>query len=156
MALLLLLVAAGVIILIIAFPALLLIGPAIGLIAFLVVFFEARSETKNHKRRDDSDYGARRDTNPGGAAEIRRESSRREREPWTKAKSHCDWYAVLEVNPDASPEVIKAAYKVLAMLHHPDRPTDDVDPTARMQLINQAYEVLRDARTRAEYDAERS
>jgi len=36
------------------------------------------------------------------------------------------WYDVLQVSPDASPEVIRAAYKSLLHQHHPDKGGDPV------------------------------
>jgi curved DNA-binding protein CbpA len=41
--------------------------------------------------------------------------------------------------PSAPPEVVRAAYKALAMKHHPDKGGS----TELMQAINQAYERLR-------------
>jgi len=50
------------------------------------------------------------------------------------------WYAALYVTPNAPIEVINAAYKALARLHHPDAPSGD---TKTMQRINDAYNALR-------------
>ena len=69
-------------------------------------------------------------------------------------KSEPDYYTILQVDPCADPEVIKAAYRRLAANHHPD-----VDPspeaTERMKLLNAAYEVLSDPLKRKEHDASR-
>lgn len=62
-------------------------------------------------------------------------------------------YELLEVSPNASAAVIKAAYRCLAQLHHPDKNAGDRTAEARLSLINQAYAVLADPMTRAEYDA---
>lgn len=61
-------------------------------------------------------------------------------------------YEVLGVAPNAPAEVIRAAYRVLARLHHPDA---SVSPqsTGMMSAINEAYEVLSDPSARATYDA---
>ena len=65
-----------------------------------------------------------------------------------------DHYAVLQVHPEAEPEVIAAAYRSLAQLYHPDRnPSPEAGP--RMVQINLAYEVLRDPERRAAYDNRR-
>lgn len=67
-------------------------------------------------------------------------------------------YDILEVSPQASKEVIRAAYKSLMQRHHPDKlPADTVpgefDPANRAALIAQAYAVLSDPAQRASYDA---
>ncbi len=49
-----------------------------------------------------------------------------------------DAYAALHLLPSAPPEVVKAAYRVLAQLHHPDKGGD----TATMQILNEAYRQL--------------
>lgn len=62
-----------------------------------------------------------------------------------------DYYAVLQVDPHAEPEVIQVAYRRLAAKYHPD-----VDPSPgaleRMKLLNAAYEVLSDPEKRKAYD----
>ena len=60
-------------------------------------------------------------------------------------------YEVLQVRPDADPEVIAAAFKALARRYHPDV-NNDGDANRVMGEINHAYEVLSDPVTRAEYD----
>lgn len=47
-------------------------------------------------------------------------------------------HETLHLLPSAPPEVVKAVYRTLALLHHPDRGGD----TAAMQRINAAYEEL--------------
>jgi DnaJ-domain-containing protein 1 len=49
-----------------------------------------------------------------------------------------DPYSVLHLLPTAPPDLIKAAYRTLAQLHHPDHGGD----TRTMQLINEAYKRL--------------
>ncbi len=61
-------------------------------------------------------------------------------------------YRLLHVQPDAAPEVVKAAYRALIALHHPDKGGDH----ATASLINDAYAVVGDAVRRAEYDAQRA
>jgi hypothetical protein len=67
-----------------------------------------------------------------------------------------DYYAVLQVHPDAEPEVIEAAYRGLMRKYHPDVAGGDPDRAAwlheRAKAINQAYAVLRDPVQRANYD----
>ena len=61
-------------------------------------------------------------------------------------------YDVLNVARNAPPEVIRAAYKVLAQKYHPDRNPGDAEAAEKMKAINTAYEVLSDSQKRLEYD----
>jgi curved DNA-binding protein CbpA len=61
-------------------------------------------------------------------------------------------YDVLQVSPGATPDVIHAAYRVLARRVHPDVSTDPEAPRA-MRRLNAAYQVLGDPARRARYDA---
>jgi hypothetical protein len=67
-----------------------------------------------------------------------------------------DLYAVLQVTPDAEPEVIEAAYRQLIRKYHPDLAGADESRAKqlneRAKLINQAYAILRDRDQRAAYD----
>jgi hypothetical protein len=69
---------------------------------------------------------------------------------------HEDYYAVLQVQPDAEPEVIEAAYRQLMRKYHPDVAGTDRERAAilhdRAKGINRAYAVLRDPRQRSIYD----
>jgi hypothetical protein len=65
-----------------------------------------------------------------------------------------DPYRVLQVEPHADQEAIRAAYRRLARLYHPDLNADP-SAAARMRAINAAYAVLSDPRRRAAYDARR-
>jgi molecular chaperone DnaJ len=60
-----------------------------------------------------------------------------------------DRYQVLQVDPDAEPEVIRAAYRALALKYHPDVSTGSQD---RMAALNDAWGILRDAGARAAFD----
>lgn len=62
-------------------------------------------------------------------------------------------YENLKVPRTASPEEIKNAYRKLRSTHHPDRNTDPRS-TQRMQIINDAWDVLSDTHRRAKHDAE--
>lgn len=66
-----------------------------------------------------------------------------------------DYYKILQVDPAAEPEVIKAAYQRLAKKYHPDR-NKNSNANRRMQEINDAYDVLGDPAKRHEYDRRRS
>jgi curved DNA-binding protein CbpA len=65
-----------------------------------------------------------------------------------------NYYEILEVSPNASPEVIKAAYRSLMQRYHPDRNAGDARAAQRSVAVVQAYEVLSDPGKRAAYDSE--
>lgn len=66
-----------------------------------------------------------------------------------------DFYAVLGVPRDAPARDIKKAFRALAQQYHPDNNPGDAAAEARFKDVNQAYEVLSDPKTRAEYDEAR-
>jgi curved DNA-binding protein CbpA len=63
-------------------------------------------------------------------------------------------YDILEVSQNASPEVIKAAYKSLVQKYHPDKNPGIPDADKLFKLINHAYEILSNPVRRAAHDAE--
>jgi curved DNA-binding protein CbpA len=65
-----------------------------------------------------------------------------------------DPYKVLQIEPDASDEIIEAAYKRLAKRYHPDVAVGP-DAQQRMVRINQARDMLRDPIRRAAVDRAR-
>jgi curved DNA-binding protein len=62
-----------------------------------------------------------------------------------------DYYAIMGVARDASPEDIKRAYRRLARKYHPDV-SKEKDAEERFKEIGEAYEVLHDPEKRAAYD----
>ncbi len=69
-----------------------------------------------------------------------------------------DLYKILQVDPEAEPEVIQAAYRRLARKYHPDvaDPSAAAQAAARMAEINEAWAVLGDTQRRTAYDADRA
>jgi curved DNA-binding protein CbpA len=65
-----------------------------------------------------------------------------------------DYYKVLQVDPEASAEVITAAYKTLAKRLHPETDLTGVHEI-RMAELSRAYDVLHDPVARQQYDIER-
>lgn len=65
-----------------------------------------------------------------------------------------DYYRILEVHTNASPEVIKKAYQTLALKYHPDRHKPSKKKWAEEQFreLSEAYQVLIDPVKRREYD----
>ncbi|HEX9071828.1 MAG TPA: molecular chaperone DnaJ [Pseudolabrys sp.] len=63
-----------------------------------------------------------------------------------------DYYEVLGVTRSYTEVELKAAFRKLAMQHHPDRNPGDKDCEHRFKEINEAYDVLKDGDKRAAYD----
>lgn len=62
-----------------------------------------------------------------------------------------DYYEILGLERSATADDIKKAYRKLALKYHPDRNKED-NAEARFKEINEAYEVLKDAKKRQSYD----
>lgn len=60
-----------------------------------------------------------------------------------------DYYKILGITRESSPEDIKQAYRRLAAKHHPDRGGD----TAKFQEIQAAYDILGNPEKKAQYDS---
>jgi curved DNA-binding protein CbpA len=65
-----------------------------------------------------------------------------------------DYYKILQIHPEASLEVMNNAYRALVRQYHPDlyhsKRKDYMN--AKMQEINEAYQVLSNPTSRADYD----
>jgi molecular chaperone DnaJ len=60
-----------------------------------------------------------------------------------------DYYKILGVDKNATPEQLKKAYHKLAHQHHPDKSSGD---TEKFKEITEAYAVLSDSKKRTAYD----
>lgn len=63
-----------------------------------------------------------------------------------------EFYEMLEVRPDATPEQIKENYRRIVSQLHPDKHPNIKIYTMFCQELNEAYETLSDPTRRAEYD----
>ena len=66
-----------------------------------------------------------------------------------------NYYEILEVNENASKEVIDKAYKVLAKKYHPDLQEEKNKKVAeeKIKSLNEAYEILSNPKKKQAYDA---
>jgi molecular chaperone DnaJ len=63
-----------------------------------------------------------------------------------------DFYEVLEVSKNATPEEIKKAYRKQALKFHPDRNPGDKSAEDKFKEAAESYEVLSDPQKKARYD----
>ena len=67
-----------------------------------------------------------------------------------------DFYKVLGVDKKAAADEIKKRYRALARDLHPDKTKGDAAKEEKFKAVSEAYEILSDAKKRAEYDEARS
>ena len=67
-----------------------------------------------------------------------------------------DFYKVLGVDKKAPADEIKKRYRSLARDLHPDKTKGDAAKEEQFKAVSEAYEILSDAKKRAEYDEARS
>jgi len=67
-----------------------------------------------------------------------------------------DFYKVLGVSKTASADEIKKTYRKLARDLHPDQNKGDAKKEEKFKEVSEAYDILSDAKKRAEYDEARS
>ncbi len=63
-----------------------------------------------------------------------------------------DYYEVLEVSKNATPEEIKKAYRKKAIQYHPDKNPGDKTAEEKFKEAAEAYEVLSDEQKKSRYD----
>ena len=63
-----------------------------------------------------------------------------------------DYYEILEIEKTGDKELIKKAYRKMALKYHPDRNPGDKAAEEKFKQINEAYEVLSDDSKREIYD----
>ncbi|HEY7680551.1 MAG TPA: DnaJ domain-containing protein, partial [Terriglobia bacterium] len=63
-----------------------------------------------------------------------------------------DYYSILKVSSNATPEKIRAAYRRLAKQRHPDAGGS----AAEFRALQEAYAILSDPESRRKYDAQRA
>lgn len=66
-----------------------------------------------------------------------------------------DYYKILEVAPQATPQEIKKSFRRLALQFHPDKNEGDHLAEAQFKEIQEAYEILSDPDQRKEYNYKR-
>ena len=67
-----------------------------------------------------------------------------------------NYYKILGVEENASPDEIKKTYRKLSLLHHPDKNRGNPEAEAKFKTINEAYDTLGDAEKKQEYDRTRN
>lgn len=63
-----------------------------------------------------------------------------------------DYYKILGVDKNSTPDQIKSAYRKLAMKYHPDKTKGDKTAEEKFKEVNEAYEVLKDPEKKKKYD----
>ncbi|MBF0538778.1 MAG: molecular chaperone DnaJ [Nitrospirae bacterium] len=63
-----------------------------------------------------------------------------------------DYYELLGVGKDATPDELKKAFRQMALKYHPDRNSGDKASEEKFKEINEAYSCLSDPNKRANYD----
>ena len=63
-----------------------------------------------------------------------------------------DYYSILGVNENASPDEIKKSYRKLAIQYHPDKNPNNKEAEEKFKEISEAYDVLSDSNKKNEYD----
>lgn len=67
-----------------------------------------------------------------------------------EASKFVDYYEILEISPNANTATLERMFRYLAQRYHPDN--QDTGDRARFDAIMEAYDTLREAAKRAQYD----
>ena len=63
-----------------------------------------------------------------------------------------DYYEVLGISKNATPDEIKKAYRKQALQYHPDKNRGEAASEEKFKEVSEAYEILREPDKRAAYD----
>ena len=65
-----------------------------------------------------------------------------------------DYYKILEIDRQSTPEEIRKAYKKLAMKYHPDKnPENQEESEQKFKEISEAYSILSNPAKKSDYDS---
>ena len=78
--------------------------------------------------------------------------SKKKKEKFTGKYAKVDFYEVLQVDVNSSEEEIKASYKKLVKLNHPDVNESKHEFVEKLKEINLAYEILTDSKMKERYE----
>lgn len=67
-----------------------------------------------------------------------------------------NYYKILQIDKNASPEIVEKAYKTLVKMYHPDLQDNKMKQECekKIKLLNEAYETISDEQKRKQYDFE--
>lgn len=63
-----------------------------------------------------------------------------------------DYYSILGIQPNASADEIKKAYRKIAMKYHPDKNSGNKEAEEKFKAATEAYDVLSNKEKRSQYD----